>query len=147
MSDQARRGTELTQLAPAIAENQIQLTADIRLSKPIATERNLSARMKPSRQDRGQRRPTKAYPTALVQLILGHWDYLDFELHNSLLFAQAVKAFGIEAGLMLEVARGESLMVHGGSHEEPAPRLFVEYSRNVPGGVAGGVTGGVGGSG
>lgn len=47
------------------------------------------------------------------------------------LVVEAVKTFRIEDG-----ARGESLMVHGGGDEEPAPRLFVEYLRNIVGGSA-----------
>jgi len=55
-------------LAPAMAENQIQLTADIKLSKAIATERNLSTRIKLC----ALRRPTKTYPTALVEAVVGN---------------------------------------------------------------------------
>jgi hypothetical protein len=51
-----------------MAENQIQLVADIMLNKAIATERNLSARMN---ERFGLRRRTKAYPTALVEAIVG----------------------------------------------------------------------------
>ena len=54
--------------APAIAENQIQLTAVIMFNNAITTKWNLSGRMNVLGCARER---TKAYPTTLVEAIVG----------------------------------------------------------------------------
>jgi hypothetical protein len=118
-----------------MAENQIQLTAVIKLSKAIAT----SGTCQHEWDGLGLKRRTKAYPTALVEAVVGDWERIDFELLDlspSVKFARladcadgvvqvSLLVFLVEGMLVVqEPERGGLVCVHMRDDEETIRRLF-----------------------